>query len=161
LAAAYLFLRRIENRLQMLRDAQTPVLPTDPLDRLRIARGLGHADWEPRLAPLEPRPECVAAECDALPAHRDESRAAGRHDLAGYWRALPDGGDAGVLATAGFGDQGEVDAALRDFVRSPSVRDLSDAARARLDRVMPVMLQASAPADRPLQAMRRLLALLH
>ncbi|MEN1957631.1 bifunctional [glutamate--ammonia ligase]-adenylyl-L-tyrosine phosphorylase/[glutamate--ammonia-ligase] adenylyltransferase [Luteimonas changyuni] len=161
LAEAYLFLRRVENRLQMLRDAQTHVLPSDPLDRLRIAGGLGHADWEALLAALEPRRERVAAEFDALLAHRDESRAAVSGDLAGYWRALPDGGDAGVLAAAGFGDQGEVDAALRDFVRSPSVRDLSDAARARLDRVMPVMLQASAPADRPLQAMRRLLALLH
>src|SRR5690606_20552002 len=40
LAEAYLFLRRIETRLQMLRDAQTHVLPTDSLDRLRIARGL-------------------------------------------------------------------------------------------------------------------------
>ena len=161
LAEAYLFLRRVENRLQMLRDAQTHVLPTDPLDRLRIAEGLGHADWDALLAALEPRRERVAAEFDALLAHRDESRAAVSGDLAGYWRALPEGGDAAALAAAGFGDPGEVDAALRDFVRSPSVRELSDAARARLDRVMPVMLQASAPADRPLQAMRRLLALLH
>ena len=31
---AYRFLRQLENRLQMLRDAQTHVLPEAPLDRL-------------------------------------------------------------------------------------------------------------------------------
>src|SRR5690606_7333785 len=161
LAEAYLFLRRLENRLQMLRDAQTHVLPEDPLDRLRIARGLGHDDWSGLLAALAPVRAGVAAEFGALLAQRDDARSEVSGDLAGYWRALPEAGDAGALAAAGFGDPGEVDAALRDFVRAPSVRELSDAARARLDRVMPVMLQASAPADRPLQAMRRLLALLH
>ncbi|WP_132998943.1 bifunctional [glutamate--ammonia ligase]-adenylyl-L-tyrosine phosphorylase/[glutamate--ammonia-ligase] adenylyltransferase [Luteimonas arsenica] len=161
LAAAYLFLRRLENRLQMLRDAQTHVLPQDPLDRLRIATGLGHAGWDELVAALAPVRDRVAAEFGALLAQRDEARSEVSGDLAGYWRALPEGGDAGVLAAAGYGDPAEVDAALRDFARSPSVRELSDAARARLDRVMPVMLQASAPADRPLQAMRRLLALLH
>ncbi len=44
-ATAYRFLRTLENRLQMLRDAQTHALPEDPLDRERIARGLGYADW--------------------------------------------------------------------------------------------------------------------
>ena len=161
LAEAYLFLRRVENRLQMLRDAQTHVLPGDPVDRLRIAGGLGYSGWDALVADIDLRRGRVAAEFEALLAHRDESRGAVSGDLAGYWRALPDGGDAAVLAAAGFGDAGEVDAALRDFVRSPSVGELSDAARARLDRVMPVMLQASAPADRPLQAVRRLLALLH
>ena len=161
LGEAYLFLRRVENRLQMLRDAQTHVLPEDAVDRLRIADGLGYPDWDALVADIDRRRARVAAEFDALLSHRDESRGAVSGDLAGYWRALPEDGDPGVLAAAGFGDPGEVDAALRDFVRSPSVRDLSDAARARLDRVMPVMLQASAPADRPLQAVRRLLALLH
>jgi glutamate-ammonia-ligase adenylyltransferase len=161
LADAYLFLRRLENRLQMLRDAQTHVLPDDPLDRLRIAAGLGYAGWDALAAELATHRVRVAAEFGALLAHRDETRSEVSGDLAGYWRALPGGGDAGALAAAGFGEPDDVDAALRDFARSPSVRELSDASRARLDRVMPVMLQASAPADRPLQAMRRLLALLH
>ena len=161
LSAAYRGLRRVENRLQMLRDAQTHLLPTDPLDRLRIARGLGHAAWDALAAEVAGQRARVAAEFGALLAQRDEARSGLSDDLAGYWRALPDGGEAATLAAAGFGEAGEVDAALRDFTRSPSVRELSDAVRARLDRVMPVMLQASAPADRPLQAVRRLLALLH
>ena len=160
LGRAYRFLRRLENRLQMLRDAQVHAVPAAPLDRLRIARGLGHADWAALEAELQSHRVLVGDEFDALLAQRSEQPAVDG-DIAGYWRALPEGGEAGTLAAAGFADAGNVDAALRDFARSPSVRELSDATRARLDRVMPVLLQASAPADRPLQAVRRLLALLH
>ena len=159
---AYRFLRRLENRLQMLRDAQTHRLPSDPLDRLRIARGLGHDDWASLEGALSTQRAAVAKEFDALFAVRSQQRSVEADgDIAGYWKALPDGGAPAVLEAAGFADAADVDSALRDFARSPSVRDLSDAARARLDRLMPVLLQASAPADRPLQAIRRLLALLH
>ena len=157
LCQAYRFMRRLENRLQMLRDAQVHELPRDPLERLRIASGLGHAGWEPLVAELDGHRAAVAHEFDALLAQRSEKPRVDS-DISAYWRALPEAGDAQVLAAAGFGDAAAVDSALRDFVRSPSVRDLSDQARARLDRVMPVLLQASAPADRPLQAVRRLLA---
>ena len=43
LEAAYLFLRRLENRLQMLADQQTHTLPEDALTRVRIAVGHGLA----------------------------------------------------------------------------------------------------------------------
>lgn len=160
LAGAYRTLRRLENRVQMLRDAQTHALPERPLDRLRVALGLGHPDLAALAGELETHRARVAREFDALLAQRRD-RPEDDRDLGGYWRALPDGGEAGTLAAAGFAEAQGVDAALRDFARSPSVRDLSDSARARLDRVMPVLLRASAPADRPLQAIRRLLALLH
>ncbi|MCD9027375.1 bifunctional [glutamate--ammonia ligase]-adenylyl-L-tyrosine phosphorylase/[glutamate--ammonia-ligase] adenylyltransferase [Luteimonas sp. BDR2-5] len=160
LGEAYRFLRRLENRLQMLRDAQTHVLPQAPLDRLRIATGLGYRDWDALAAALQVQRGVVSQEFDALLAQRTRAPEVDS-DLSGYWRALPAHGERAVLEAAGFADAANVDAALRDFARSPSVRELSDGARARLDRLMPVLLQASAPADRPLQAIRRLLALLH
>ncbi len=160
LAEDYRFLRRLENRLQMLRDEQTHVLPDSPLDRERIAQGLGHAGWPALAQRIDHHRARVTREFDALLSQREQQPAVA-DDIAAYWRALPEGSSAAALAQAGFQDAAEVDAALRDFVRAPSVRDLSDATRARLDRVMPVLLQASAPASRPLQAIRRLLALLH
>ncbi|MEZ0472646.1 bifunctional [glutamate--ammonia ligase]-adenylyl-L-tyrosine phosphorylase/[glutamate--ammonia-ligase] adenylyltransferase [Luteimonas salinilitoris] len=160
LVAAYRFLRRLENRLQMLRDAQTHVLPTDLLERARIAAGFDYADWEALLEVLDGHRARVAQEFEALLAQRRQQPTVDS-DIAGYWRALPDDGDAAVLVAAGFAgmEADAIDATLRDFVRSPNVRELADGARARLDRVMPVLLQASAPADRPLLAVRRLLAL--
>ena len=46
LEAAYVFLRRLENRLQMLADDQAHTIPTDALTRERIALAMGFADWE-------------------------------------------------------------------------------------------------------------------
>ncbi|TDK22723.1 bifunctional [glutamate--ammonia ligase]-adenylyl-L-tyrosine phosphorylase/[glutamate--ammonia-ligase] adenylyltransferase [Luteimonas aestuarii] len=162
LAEAYRCLRRVENRLQMLRDAQTHALPTAPLDRARLAQGLGQATWADLEAALQPQRGRVSREFNALLSQRGHAaEAGGGNDLSAYWRALPKGGEAATLASAGFGEAEAVDAALRDFARSPSVRELSDASRARLDRVMPVLLLASAPALQPLLAIRRLLALLH
>ncbi|GAA4859380.1 bifunctional [glutamate--ammonia ligase]-adenylyl-L-tyrosine phosphorylase/[glutamate--ammonia-ligase] adenylyltransferase [Luteimonas vadosa] len=160
LVAAYRFLRRLENRLQMLRDAQTHVLPDDPIDRARIALGLGFEDWPALRAELETHRAVVSEEFDALLTARS-GHAPASSDLSAYWRALPKGGDPQVLADAGYNDPAGVDAALRDFVRAPGVRDLSDASRARLDRVMPVLLQATAPATESVLALRRLVALLH
>ncbi|TKR30645.1 bifunctional [glutamate--ammonia ligase]-adenylyl-L-tyrosine phosphorylase/[glutamate--ammonia-ligase] adenylyltransferase [Luteimonas gilva] len=158
LADAYLFLRRLENRLQMLRDAQTHALPEDGTDRLRIAAGLGYSDWSELRAQLDPHRERVAAEFEALLATRRV--AAEPSALAAYWRALPDEGDGAALAEAGFGDAVSLDGQLRDFARAPGVRDLPDAARARLDRVVPALLQAAARSRQPDAALRRVLALL-
>lgn len=160
LADDYRFLRRLENRLQMVRDAQTHVLPESPPERARIAVALGYRDWDALAEVIATHRAHVSSEFDALLSQRDQQPAVA-DDITAYWRALPEGGSAQALAAAGFQAADEVDAALRDFVRSPSVRELSDPTRTRLDRVMPVLLQASAPADRPLQAIRRLLALLH
>jgi [glutamine synthetase] adenylyltransferase / [glutamine synthetase]-adenylyl-L-tyrosine phosphorylase len=160
LVDAYRFLRRLENRLQMLRDAQTHALPEVPLDRLRIAHGLGFQDWAALRSVLDGHRAAVSEEFEALLAAR-AGHAPASSDLSAYWRALPDGGDVQVLADSGYGDAAGVDGALRDFVRAPGVRDLSDASRARLDRVMPVLLQATASSSEPLLALRRLLALLH
>lgn len=158
LAEAYRFLRRLENRLQMLRDAQTHALPENEEDRRRIAVGCGFSDWDGLRARLDPHRERVAAEFEALLA--TQRAAVEPSALAAYWRALPDEGDSASLAEAGFGDAASLDAQLRDFSRAPGVRDLPDAARARLDRVVPALLQAAARSRQPDASLRRVLALL-
>lgn len=160
LVRAYLHLRRLENRLQMLRDAQTHVLPNAPVDRHRLALSLGHADWHALVADLDTHREIVSEEFAALLAAREED-AIDAGDLPGYWRALPKGGDAQLLADAGFDDATVADTVLREFARSVGVRELSGAARARLDRVLPALLQLAARAIDSTLVLRRLLALLH
>lgn len=158
LAEAYRFLRRLENRLQMLRDEQTHALPENAIDRQRLAIGCGFADWPSLRERLDACRARVAAEFDALLA--TNRRNAEPSAFAAYWRALPEAGGAAVLADAGFDEAAALDAQLRDFVRTPGVRDLPDAARARLDRVVPALLQAAARSRQPPAALRRALALL-
>jgi glutamate-ammonia-ligase adenylyltransferase len=157
LAQAYRYLRRVENRLQMLADAQTHALPVDALARERIARGLGHADWTTFRAELDAVRGRVATEFAALLAPREVD--APPDALALYLRALPGEADARVLDQAGLRPADEADALLRDFARAPAMRGLGDASRLRLDRVMPQLLLAAANSREPLLALRRLLAL--
>ncbi|WMJ67615.1 bifunctional [glutamate--ammonia ligase]-adenylyl-L-tyrosine phosphorylase/[glutamate--ammonia-ligase] adenylyltransferase [Stenotrophomonas sp. 24(2023)] len=158
LREAYLFLRRLENRLQMLRDAQTHVLPADALDRQRIAVGLGYPDWDVLRAALAEQQARVSTEFGALLAPRQGQAAPDA--LANYWRSLPEGSDAQVLAEAGFLDAGGADQSLRDFAQSLGVKSLSDVARARLDRVLPALLHAATRSPQADAALKRVLGLL-
>lgn len=159
LTDAYGYLRKLENRLQMLRDAQVHTLPTDPIDRARIAHGLGHGHWQDLLEELGRHRQRVGAEFGALLAPSEHQPVPGA--LEDYWRLLPDAGAAQTLQDAGFGDALALDGQLRDLARSPGVRNLSDAANGRLQRVMPALLQAASASAQPDAALRRLLALLH
>ena len=159
LAAAYRALRRLENRVQMLGDQQVHGLPEDPLARLRIARALGYADTTAMLDELDGHRSVVAEEFAGLLEARRHRRAPA-NALVDYWRALPDGGEAQVLADAGFADAAGQDAALRDFARTPAVRALSGRGRQRLDSVLPELLAAAARSDAPDASLPRGLALL-
>ena len=66
LARAYVFLRRVEHRIQYLDDQQTHILPTSDADLDWIARSLGHDGACPFLAELDAHRELVAEEFDRL-----------------------------------------------------------------------------------------------
>ncbi len=66
LARAYLFLRRVEHRIQYLDDQQTHVLPTRDDDLAWIAKTLGYRDCCAFLAELDTHRELVAGEFDKL-----------------------------------------------------------------------------------------------
>ena len=158
LGDAYRFLRRLENRVQMLGDAQVHALPDAPLARLRVARGLGHDDAGALQVLLDRHRAIVAEEFEGLLQAR-RKRATGSV-LLRYWQALPEGGDAAVLSDAGFADAPAQHARLVDFAGSPAVRGLSERARQRLNHVLPALLEASAAGVAPDAALARGLALL-
>ena len=66
LAAAYEFLRRLENRLQMYQDQQSHALPTEALARERIALSMDCAGWDELLVALDSHRARVAAHFAAL-----------------------------------------------------------------------------------------------
>ncbi len=160
LRATYRFLRRLENRLQMLADVQTYALPADSLLRARIASGLGYAQWDGLEAELATHRVFVSSEFSTLLAPRGKTASAS-DGLANYWRALPEAADAATLEASGFAHFGQLHALLCDFARTPGVRELSDAARARLDRVLPALLAHAAAGAESDVVLRRMLPLLH
>lgn len=157
LAASYRFLRRLENRLQMMGDAQTYALPDDGISQQRLAASMGFADWPALLVALDAVRAQVSAEFDALLSQRQKQH---RPDaLKDYWTLLPDQGDPSALADAGFAEADALDAELRSFLRGAVARQSSDIAHARLGRVMPALIAACAASSHPDAALRRVLVL--
>jgi glutamate-ammonia-ligase adenylyltransferase len=66
LAEAYVFLRKVEHRIQYLDDQQTHVLPGADADLVWIAKTLGYPDTCAFLGQLDAHRELVAQEFDAL-----------------------------------------------------------------------------------------------
>mgnify|MGYP002776996856 CR=1 FL=1 len=157
---AYRALRHVENRVQMLADAQAHALPRDAVQRARIARALGCDDGDALAAWLQPHRDAVAAEFAALLAARGT---AGEVD-AGGWAAAWRSARAQAPMPPGFADTGfdgaSAEAALRDFAASPGVQALAPPTAARLDRVLPALLAAAAASRGPDTALRHGLALL-
>ncbi len=160
LREAYRLLRRVENRVQMLGDAQTHALPADGLVRARVAWGLGYAD----AAALEVTVDHARAQVGALfapilagPAARSDSR---DDALRALWQALPEQTpDAAQLAACGL--DAEAGAALQALAASAALRGMSAAARAQLDALLPQVLRAARASVAPQRALPRLLRLLH
>ena len=168
LSAAYRFLRRLENRLQMLREEQTHLLPEDETTRTRLAAGLDYPDWDALARDIERHRGQVSAEFARVFEARQRGRVEG-DALVAYWRQIERGvqgsgtTDASIapLIDAGFAHADTLHARLQEFAASSAVRMRSARARARIDRVLPTLLTAAARSAQPDQAAERVLALVH
>ena len=145
LADAYRFLRRLENRVQMLRDEQTHVLPEDPATRERYARALGFADYSSLTVALDFHPAAVSAAFErCLPmagSARAQQTSAMAADAA-LWQAVAPLTEQG--ATAAMLPVHPCAPTLKRLADTPAVRAMSARGRARLDRIMPLVLGACA-----------------
>lgn len=130
LARAYVFLRRVEHRIQYLDDQQTHILPTSDADLDWIARTLGHDGACPFLAELDTHREFVAQEFDRL-LGGDAPCKTCQKGPNGEARAVPDDIDAVLPA---FPER--VRAHLAEWPEHPRVLALRDEARGRLMRLL-------------------------
>ncbi len=161
LAAAYRFLRRLENRLQAARDAQTHRLPAAPVEQARIAYAMGWPAWgalEAEIARVRAAVEGHFAAVfrparAAAGAGGDEGLAA---RLAAAWEGrTPADAARAVLMEAGYRDPDAVWRRLRATREGAAFR-LAGARGARLlDRLVPRVLALAARARRPEAALAR------
>jgi glutamate-ammonia-ligase adenylyltransferase len=159
LRAAYLFLRQLENRVQMFADRQTHALPSGPVTRERIARGLGHADWPALSAVLNRQRDKVTAifadvlqpEGDA--GHGDGGRASTGEGARLWRRVREDGLEQATLKAAGFVPPEPCLDALRQVA---GVHGLSARGARRIEHLMPDLIDAAAATSAPADALVRL-----
>ena len=143
LRAAYVFLRRLENRLQMLADTQEHRLPSDPLARERMARAMGASDWPALSGQLQRHRSHVSRHFRRVVfgGHDGQQAAAVKIDLGRFWEspaetaALQD-----ALSRAGFVEPRETARLLLELRESALVRRLDEPGRKRLQALLPVLL---------------------
>ena len=166
LDAAYVFLRRLENRLQMRADQQVHRVPTDPDERAILAAAMGCTDWAELAAQLELHRTRVAAHFRAIVfGARAPSTAAAPASVPAPapWvqGAAEDFGTLNArLASQGYGEAPAAAQLLLDFQRGASVQRLDAIGTRRLAALLPVLVQDAAATAAPLAALRRLLRVL-
>ena len=159
---AYRFLRRIENRVQMLRDEQTHDVPEDGLVRERLAAALGVAHWSALAAELARARASVSEEFASLLAPAVAAKRASSGAAAVYWRGLASGeAQPAQLSAMGFADAERLHAQLLNLRDSPAARALSAQAQGRFERLLPHLLDAAAASAAPGSSIERVLRLLH
>jgi [glutamine synthetase] adenylyltransferase / [glutamine synthetase]-adenylyl-L-tyrosine phosphorylase len=175
LRAAYVFLRDLENRLQMLADTQEHRLPTEAPARERVARSMGMPDWPGLLRELDRHRANVSRHFRLVVfgGHEGEPAARVKVDLGRFWESqgtpdthVPPGGglDGGAargggrarsaetaalgesLSRAGFSAPEESARLLLELRESALVRRLDEAGRKRLQALLPALLHGIATA---------------
>jgi glutamate-ammonia-ligase adenylyltransferase len=160
LRVAYLLLRKVENRVQMFRDEQTHELPDDTAARERIVRALGYASSDMLDAELAlARADVAAIFAEVMaPLQADERPAAAA--AASYVQRIAAGGaDAAMLQALGYKDVAALHAKVAALVQA--ARTMSARGHARLDALLPVLIDEAARGVAPDVCLERLLRLLH
>ncbi|MFC5742714.1 bifunctional [glutamate--ammonia ligase]-adenylyl-L-tyrosine phosphorylase/[glutamate--ammonia-ligase] adenylyltransferase [Dyella tabacisoli] len=157
LREAYVVLRRVENRVQMLRDAQTHDIPDDALSRERIALGLGHASWSELAEVLSHHRAIVSEEFAAVLMPQGGRTASVPVADAVLWQEVCAGtSHAAAFEASGFAPGAEVAEALMKLPQAAAVRAMSAQSRERLDRLMPQLFIAARESTAPVPCLLRL-----
>lgn len=157
LHAAYVFLRRLEHRLQWIEDQQTHLLPNNDHDRATVAQSMGFADWPALLETLNAHRARVSQQFDAVFSDPE----AGEHALTGLWLGQLDH-ERGIeqLAERGFRDPAAALTRLADLRSASRYQQLPAANRERLDAVGPRLIEAAGTTPQPDLTLHRGLAFL-
>jgi [glutamine synthetase] adenylyltransferase / [glutamine synthetase]-adenylyl-L-tyrosine phosphorylase len=165
LGAAYQFLRRLENRLQMLDDEQTHRLPRDAAARERIAAAMGAGDRRAFEVELAHHRATVRAHFRAVVFGDGSQSQSGRalvdlestpHSSQATATSLAD-----TLRTLGFGAQAPEAARLLDELPASSlVRKLDEPGRKRLQALLPRLAANIGATRQPLLVLKRVMRIL-
>ncbi len=161
LAAAYRFLRRLENFIQAIRDKQTHELPADAADRARLCLAMGFEDWLSLLRTLDQHRSVVTRQFEeiAFRGTRGDKDDSLRHRLGELWESSASADDwERALDSAGLGDSNEVAAHIVAFRSAPATHKLDSRAGDRLQQFLPRLLLLARDKRRPATAVSRSLS---
>ncbi|MBF0225580.1 MAG: bifunctional [glutamate--ammonia ligase]-adenylyl-L-tyrosine phosphorylase/[glutamate--ammonia-ligase] adenylyltransferase [Desulfobacterales bacterium] len=163
LVEAYIFLRLLENRLQEFNDQQTHDIPTDSIEKLRVAQSMSFHEWESFSEQLEFHRKNIRRHLDDIldtPEQKDKTKAE-YENLDKIWKNLLTKDDAlKILADAGFDDFEETLNILIGFRNYLDTKNLSLEGRKRIDKIIPLMLKKGGDSNQPFIAFNRMIELI-
>lgn len=144
LQRAYLFLRKLENALQMQNDQQTHSLPADAIRQEKLVVAMGMVDWVELLAKLHQYQRIIShafhAVLSKVNVYQDEKRQLA-DQLSSLWQGHIENTMAiNLLTSLQFKNAARCYQMLHAFRHSPRCRRISQAARMRLDQFMVLLL---------------------
>ncbi len=149
LSEAYVFLRRLEHRLQYLDDAQTHELPEGAEDRSLVARAMGFDSWDAFRSALEAHRARVSSHFEQVFSVEEVPK----HALAPLWT----GSEPARLAQLGFRDAAGTAVRLAAVRSGARYKGLPQASRARFDALIPRIIEECAAREDPDVALARCL----
>ncbi len=149
---AYIFLRRLEHRLQYVDDKQTHRLPENEAARASVARSMDFPDWPAMLAVLDGHRQRVSKHFGEVFADPE----AGEHPLTGLWlNQLDEDRALESFGNLGFRQPREAIARLVSLRASSRYRQLPSSNRLRLDAVGPRLIEAASATAAPDTTLQR------
>ena len=151
LTEAYIFLRNAEHRLQEYEDRQTQRLPSSKEQRVLLAESMGFDSWKEFFVQLEEHRGRVQRRFEELFAVPDErAPEKEQHPLNQAWSDLDDGISVEQLVeqfSRHFDEPENIIASLQQLNSSSTVQSMSREGKERLDRLMPLLIEAASRQD--------------
>ncbi len=144
---AYVFLRTLENRLQQWNDQQVHRLPDTPAERLRMAASLGFETWDALADRIKAHRQRVHAHFNELLAPKDPDPGTQAKDtrnaLEGLWQGIGDDrANNAVLDRLGYREPDKILKLIASLREDRTLKALSPTGRERLNRLIPLVLEA-------------------
>ncbi len=158
LQRAYALLRNLEHRLQYLDDAQTQALPAAEADRALIAHAMGASDWATFNTLLSAERQLVDEHFGKIFSTNEQPADQASRWQASAWFNQED--PTASLAPLGYADPAAAAELLKRFKLSQRYRNLPATSQARLDLLMPRIIEAAAQHGQANETLARMIALI-
>jgi glutamate-ammonia-ligase adenylyltransferase len=162
LAKAYIFFRKVENRLQEYQDLQTHDLPRDYKSRLRLALSMNFDSFHDFIVILNEHRQRVHQHFkELLVSEEDETEDKEIESFKRLWLNIND--PQSLIETekvSGYENIDNVVKQLRMLEEHPRTKRLAESGRKRLNRLIPLVLQKAGQCADPDTALMRLVEMI-
>ncbi len=144
LSGAYIFLRRIENRLQAYGDLQTHELPKNDDAKLRLALSMGFNSWGNFFKIYHHHTSRVHEHFNQLLDSEEETKDEKTDSLKQLWGTINDPqAQDNSLTLPGFQNPDRIIGLLKSLSEHSNTTNLTTQGRKRLDRLVPLLVKTA------------------